>query len=87
MTTRTDELLAEIKREFPRFRVVAKRGDRLSGLIDRVLRVVTFGAQKDYLTHYYTVATFSAGGKPFRLTLPPPSIRAGEYSSGKTIRV
>ncbi|RYE92009.1 MAG: hypothetical protein EOO75_07650 [Myxococcales bacterium] len=52
---RTDELLAEIKLEFPRFRVVSKRDDRLSKLIDRVLRVVTFGGQRDYLTHYYTV--------------------------------
>ena len=55
MTTRTDEFLAEIKQEFPRFRVVSKRGDRLSMLIDRVLRVVTFGGQTQYLTHYYTV--------------------------------
>jgi hypothetical protein len=52
---RTDEFLAEIKREFPRFRVVPKRGDALSMLIDRALRAVTLGGQSEYLTRYYTV--------------------------------
>jgi hypothetical protein len=48
-------LIAEIRAEFPSFRLVPKHGDRLSRLIDVVLRVVTLGAQNAYLTHYHTV--------------------------------
>ncbi|MCS6902046.1 MAG: hypothetical protein RMJ98_20635 [Myxococcales bacterium] len=51
----TDDLLAEIRREFPRFRVVSKEVSFLSRVIDLVLKIITFGHQKDYLTHYYTV--------------------------------
>lgn len=51
----TDEFIAEIKAEFPSFRVVSKEGDPLSRLIDAALRVLTFGAQSEYLTRYYTV--------------------------------
>lgn len=50
-----DAFLAEMKAEFPRFRVVKKDDDRLSHLIDRFLRVITFGGQREYLTRYYTV--------------------------------
>ncbi|PKN43792.1 MAG: hypothetical protein CVU63_12090, partial [Deltaproteobacteria bacterium HGW-Deltaproteobacteria-20] len=50
-----DALLAEIRSEFPSFRIVPKRGDRLSALIDRILRWVTFGAQHEYMTRYHTV--------------------------------
>lgn len=48
-------LIAEISREFPDFRLVEKRGHRLSIAIDRLLRVLTFGRQNEYLTHYHTV--------------------------------
>jgi hypothetical protein len=41
--------------EFPQFRLVPKAGDRLSILIDRCLRIVTFGRQNRYLTEYFTV--------------------------------
>ncbi|MFW5741241.1 MAG: hypothetical protein ACOC1F_12835, partial [Myxococcota bacterium] len=47
--------IEELKQEFPRFRIVYKREDALSKLIDRVLRVLTFGAQDAYMTHYHTV--------------------------------
>jgi len=47
--------IAEIREEFPRFRIVEKRGDRLSHLIDRFLRLVTLGGQREYLSHYHTV--------------------------------
>ena len=50
-----DGLLAEIRAEFPAFRIVAKDGDRLSGLIDKALKLVTLGGQSQYLTHYHTV--------------------------------
>lgn len=45
----------ELKGEFPRFRIVYKRTDALSKAIDGVLRVVTFGGQRRYMTHYHTV--------------------------------
>ncbi len=53
--SKTSDLLDEIKAEFPRFRVVEKRLDRFSHLVDRALRVVTFGGQTEYLTRYHTV--------------------------------
>jgi hypothetical protein len=51
----TDDFLDEIRAEFPRFRVVPKRGDAFSKAIDVALRVVTLGGMRDYLTHYHTV--------------------------------
>ena len=53
--TLTERLLAEILVEFPRFRLVPKATDRLSHVIDRCLRCVTFGLQNRYLTEYHTV--------------------------------
>jgi hypothetical protein len=49
------ELIAEIADEFPGFRLVAKRESALSLALDRVLKVLTFGAQSQFLTHYHTV--------------------------------
>jgi hypothetical protein len=50
-----DAMIAAIRSEFPTFRVVPKRDDRLSHVIDRALRIVTLGAQHEYLSHYHTV--------------------------------
>lgn len=49
------ELIAELAREFPGFRLVSKRDSRFSLAIDRALKLLTFGAQRAYLTHYHTV--------------------------------
>ena len=49
------ELIAEIAEEFPGFRLVPKRENPLSVALDAVLRVFTFGAQSQFLTHYHTV--------------------------------
>jgi hypothetical protein len=49
------ELVAELEREFPRFRIVPKSGDRLSAVIDRALKIMTVGGQSSYLTEYRTV--------------------------------
>jgi hypothetical protein len=49
------ELIAEIAEEFPGFRLVPKRESPLSLALDRVLRVLTLGAQSQFLTHYHTV--------------------------------
>ena len=48
-------LLDEMRREFPRFRIVPKEGDLLSRAIDVALRVVTVGGQRCYMTRYHTV--------------------------------
>ena len=53
--TLTERFLEEINAEFPRFRVVRKRDSGFSKLIDGVLKVVTFGGQRQYMTHYHTV--------------------------------
>jgi hypothetical protein len=53
--TRSEELIADIGREFPGFRLVPKRTSRLSRAIDIALRVVTLGAQHQFLTRYHTV--------------------------------
>jgi hypothetical protein len=55
MSTPSEEFIAEVKREFPRFRIVKKRESSLSKVIDVVLRVVTFGAQREFMTRYHTV--------------------------------
>ena len=51
----TDRFVEEIRAEFPRFRVVEKRGDAFSRAIDLALKVLTLGGQREYLTHYHTV--------------------------------
>lgn len=61
---RSQALIDEIKAEFPAFRIVPKQGDRLSRAIDVLLRLVTLGRQRSYLTHYHTVLGF-------RLYVPP----------------
>lgn len=50
-----ESLLAEIQAEFPRFRIVPKRGHALSRLIDVALKVLTLGQMREYMTHYHTV--------------------------------
>lgn len=47
--------VAEMKREFPNFVIVNKRGDRLSKAIDVALKLVTLGGQRRFLTDYHTV--------------------------------
>jgi hypothetical protein len=51
----TEQTIAEIRAEFPSFRIVPKRGDALSRAIDIALRILTLGGQRQYLTHYHTV--------------------------------
>ena len=51
----SERFIAETAREFPGFRIVAKRESALSKLIDLGLKIVTFGGQRDYMTHYHTV--------------------------------
>ncbi|MEQ9321285.1 MAG: hypothetical protein RIF41_19130 [Polyangiaceae bacterium] len=48
-------LLDDLGREFDGFRIIDKRDDGLSHLIDRALRLITLGGQDRYLTHYHTV--------------------------------
>ena len=50
-----DRVMAEIREEFPSFRIVHKDQSLLSRLIDRALKLVTLGAQRTYLSEYYTV--------------------------------
>jgi hypothetical protein len=50
-----ERLLDEIREEFPSFQVVPKRDSALQKAIDRLLRIVTFGGQREYLTRYHTV--------------------------------
>lgn len=47
--------ISEVCAEFPKFRIVNKRDSRLSRWIDVVLRVVTCGGQRSYMTMYHTV--------------------------------
>jgi len=55
MTTRHDDLLTDIQREFPGFVVVPKRGNTLQRVVGWLLAIVTFGGQRHYLTRYHTV--------------------------------
>lgn len=47
--------LAEMAAEFPKFVIIRKETSPLSKAIDVFLKVITFGGQRDYITHYYTV--------------------------------
>jgi hypothetical protein len=55
----SEELIAFIRAEFPAFRIVDKQGDWLSHAIDWLLKIVTLGAQRHYLTDYHTVLGFT----------------------------
>jgi hypothetical protein len=55
MSAALEAFVAELRREFPRFRIVDKQGDRLSHWIHRALVVVTLGGQRRYLSDYHTV--------------------------------
>ncbi len=54
MQRRYEQLLEDIRKEFPGFRIVRKDASWFQRAIDRTLRVVTFGAQSVYLTCYQT---------------------------------
>ena len=51
----SERLILEMTREFPGFRLIPKRESPLSKLIDVALRVLTFGAQREYMSSYHTV--------------------------------
>ena len=53
--SRLDDLMKEIGKEFPAFRIRRKRESKLQRAIHVVLAVVTFGGQRVYLTRYHTV--------------------------------
>lgn len=49
-----DRLLADLRVEFPRLRIVLKQESGLSRAIDAALRVLTLGRQSSYMTSYVT---------------------------------
>ncbi|MGZ5970463.1 MAG: hypothetical protein ACXWP4_22490, partial [Polyangiales bacterium] len=51
----SEAFVEEIRREFPRFRIVAKSESGLQRAIDVALKILTFGRQSAYLTRYHTV--------------------------------
>ncbi len=52
---RSEPYLEALRQEFPGLRLVQKRGDAFSRVVDGALRVVTLGGQSAYLTRYVTV--------------------------------
>jgi hypothetical protein len=54
-STRHERLVDDIRREFPGFEIVPKRGDALQRAVAVLLSVVTVGGQRHYLTRYHTV--------------------------------
>jgi hypothetical protein len=50
-----DAFIAEMKGEFPRFRIVKKSDSGLSKAIDVALRIITLGGMRSYMTTYHTV--------------------------------
>lgn len=55
MPHRLTELLEDIAKEFPSFRIRKKRTSRLQRAIDVALKIVTVGGQRVYMTRYHTV--------------------------------
>jgi hypothetical protein len=53
--SRSDDLVAEICKEFPRFCIVPKSESILSRAIDIALKIVTLGGQRDFMSRYHTV--------------------------------
>jgi hypothetical protein len=57
--TYSDGVLAsfirEIEAEFPTFRIVKKSESKFAKLIDLLLKGITFGGQREFMTRYYTV--------------------------------
>jgi hypothetical protein len=51
----TDAYLAQLRAEFPRFRLVPKSESALSHWIDAALRLITLGGQRQFMSHYHTV--------------------------------
>lgn len=49
-----EELLREMREEFPRFEIIEKTDSRLMRLIDFLLKVITFGKMKLFMTHFLT---------------------------------
>ncbi len=56
---RSDALVEEIVREFPSFRIRPKSESGLQRAIDVALKVITLGAQHEYLTRYHTVLGYT----------------------------
>lgn len=54
MTSRCDDYVAQLRGEFPGLRLVYKGASGFSRLMDRALRVVTFGKQAAFMTRYVT---------------------------------
>ncbi len=52
-------MVASLREEFPRFRMVEKNLDFLSQTIDYFLKFVTLGGQHEYLTRYHTVLGYT----------------------------
>src|SRR5574338_1296521 len=50
-----ERFIEELKREFPRFRIVYKRDSRLCRWIHAALWTLTLGGQRHFLHGYYTV--------------------------------
>ena len=47
-------LIAQIRQEFPDFKIVQKRDSKLMLAIDKIVRVVTLGQNDRFLSHYAT---------------------------------
>lgn len=55
MAVSIEGLLAEIKAEFPDFRIVNKAGSYLMRVINTLLLIVTLGRQSRFMTAYHTI--------------------------------
>lgn len=58
-TPRSDALIREIQQEFPRFLLRPKAESLFQRMIDVALKVLTLGAQHEYLTRYHTVLGYT----------------------------
>lgn len=75
----SERFLTDLKREFPKFRIVEKEADRLSQCIDIALKIVTLGQQRFYLDGYYTVLGYT-------LYVPPAWAQASPLERVITLR-
>jgi len=59
MSASYDKLMAEMKEEFPKFRIVEKKDSFLMKVINVFLKVITFGKMRTFMTRFITTVLYT----------------------------
>jgi len=64
MSEEYNGIVAEMREEFPKFRIVEKKDSKLMKVIDVFLKVITFGLQKTFMTNFITTVLYTVYTPP-----------------------